>query len=144
MQKKEGQGSSEAVANAGEADGEKRKSGGPEAAGNLPADKEFDKGAGKPVENQSGKQAYRKTANEIENGNEPAVPEEEGTKKRAGRPKQRLVSYSSQDSNSQDKSGSTKSTRKRTAMSKLGAVRIDALFRDEGNGEPVEKGRDTA
>ena len=79
-----GQGSSVAVANAGKADGEKRKSGGPEATGNLPADKELDQGAEKPVENNSGKQTDNKTANEIEQGFEPAVPEQEEMKKRAG------------------------------------------------------------
>ena len=36
------------------------------------------------MENNSGKQTDNKTANEIEHGFEPAVPEQEGMKKRAG------------------------------------------------------------
>ena len=63
--------------------------------------------------------------------------------KSTGRPKkQRLVLYLTQESNSQDKSGSRKSTRKRMDASKLGAVIIDAIIRDEGDGEPAERGRD--
>ena len=46
-------------------------------------------------------------------------PEKGGANKKASHPqKQRLVSYSSRDSSSTDVSGSRKSTRKRTAVSK--------------------------
>ena len=65
-----------------------------------------------------------------------------GAKKKGGRPrKQRLVSYSNQDSNSQDESCSRKSSRKRTAVSKLGALMIDSITRE---GKSSGRGRGSA
>ena len=95
-------------------------------AGSLPAEKEPNEGEGveKPVGSGTEKQANKGTAYKSAY----------------------MVSYSSQDSNSQDDTGSRKNTRKRTVLSKLGPVMIDAITRDERKGRPApaEKGRDTA
>ena len=73
------------------------------------------------------------------------LPENEGAKKKAGwQGKKRPVSFSSQDSNSQDDLGSRKSTRKQTAVFELGAEMIDSKTRDEREEEPLWKGRDNA
>ena len=47
--------------------------------------------------------------------------------------RQRLVSYSSQDSQDSDGAGSRKSTRKRTAVSKFGGVMTDSIFKTRKN-----------
>ena len=53
----------------------------------------------------------------------------------------RLVSYSSQDSTSQDESGSRKRTRKHTAVSRMETVLIDSITRDEREAEPPDNQR---
>ena len=77
-------------------------------AGSLPAEKEFNAGntKDKSVGSYPEKQASRGTAHKEARESEPVVHREEGTKKKAGRPrKQRLVSCSSQVSNIQDDTG---------------------------------------
>ena len=134
---------------AGGADDKDEGNGEQEGAESVPAEKDTNDGEGveKTMSSGTEKQASRETAYKTASGNEPVVHGEDGTRKKAGRPrKQRLASFSSQDSNSQDDTGSQKSTRKRTAVSKWGSVMIDAITRDEGKGKPApaEKGRDTA
>ena len=144
---KEGQGSSGAITHAGGADEKVGGNGETEGAESVPAEKQTNesKGVEKPISSGTEKQASRGTAYKSASGNDPVVLGEDGTRKKAGRPrKQRLLSYSSQDSNSQDDTGSRKSTRKRTTVSKWGSVMIDAITRDKGKGKPTEKCRDTA
>ena len=43
--------------------------------------------------------------------------------------KQRLVLYSSQESQDSDRAGLQKSSRKRTAVTKFGGVMIDSIFK---------------
>ena len=57
------------------------------------------------------------------------------SKKKAERAKkQRLVSYSSQESQDSDGVGSRKTSRKRTAVTKLGGVMIDSIFKEAKQG----------
>ena len=58
--------------------------------------------------------------------------------------RQRLVSYSSQDSQDSDGAGSRKSTRKRTAVSKFGGVMIDSILKLRKNRGEEDKEQDTA
>ena len=82
---------------------------------------------------KSGGKAIKKTGTEARNGEEEDIPEATprtgpaagGRKKRAA--KQQLVSYSSQDSESD--TASRKSSRKRTAVTKMGGVMIDHISR---------------
>ena len=55
----------------------------------------------------------------------------------------RLVSYSSQESEDQDGTGSRKSTRKRTAVSKFGGVMIDSIFKTRTTKGEEDRERDT-
>ena len=55
----------------------------------------------------------------------------------------RLVSYSSQESEDQDGTGSRKSTRKRTAVSKFGGVMIDSIFKVRTTKGEEDRERDT-
>ena len=55
----------------------------------------------------------------------------------------RLVSYSSQDSEDQDGTGSRKSTRKRTAVSKFGGVMIDSILKARTTKGGEDRERDT-
>ena len=57
--------------------------------------------------------------------------------------KQRLVSYSSQESQDSDGAGSRKSSRKRTAATKFGGVMIDSIFKSRKNKGEGERERDT-
>ena len=83
---------------------------------------------------KSGGKAIKKTGTEARIGEEKDIPEATpktgpaagGRKKRAA--KQRLVSYSSQDSKSD--TASRKSSRKRTAFTEMGGFMIDHISRD--------------
>ena len=69
---------------------------------------------------------------ELEAEQIPEIPETK--EKKRGR-KQRLVSYSSQDSaSSLDKTSSRRSGRKRTAVTKMGAVKIDNIQKTDKSG----------
>ena len=75
--------------------------------------------------------------------NEPQ-PGKQAKKKGEQVRRQRLVSYSSQDSQDSNGAGSRKSTRKRTAVSKFGGVMIDSIFKTRKNRGEEDKERDTA
>ena len=55
----------------------------------------------------------------------------------------RLVSYCSRESEDQDGTGSRKSTRKRTAVSKFGGVMIDSIFKTRTTKGEEDRERDT-
>ena len=55
----------------------------------------------------------------------------------------RLVSYSSQESEDQDGTGSRKSTRKRTAVPKFGGVMIDSILKARTTKGGADRERDT-
>ena len=55
----------------------------------------------------------------------------------------RLVSYSSQESEDQDGTGSRKSTRKRTAVSEFGGVMIDSILKARPTKGGEDRERDT-
>ena len=57
--------------------------------------------------------------------------------------KQRLVPSSSQESQDSDEAVSRKSSRKRTALTKLGGVITDSIFKTRRNKGEGEKERDT-
>ena len=72
------------------------------------------------------------------------VPSGKSSKKKGERVRQqRLVSYSSQDSQDSDGAGSRKSTRKRTAVSKFGGVMIDSIFKTRKSKGEGDRERDT-
>ena len=71
-----------------------------------------------------------------------AQPEKQAKKKGERVRRQRLVSYSSQDSQDSDGAGSRKSTRKGTAVSKFGGVTIDSIFKTRKNKGEEDRERD--
>ena len=70
-------------------------------------------------------------------------PEKQAKKKGERGRRLRLVSYSSQESEDQDGTGSRKSTRKRTAVSKFGGVMIDSIFKVRTTKGEEDRERDT-
>ena len=72
-----------------------------------------------------------------------AQPGKQAKKKGERVRRQRLVSYSSQESQDSDGAGSKKSTRKRTAVSKFGGVMIDSIFKTRKNKGEEDRERDT-
>ena len=67
------------------------------------------------------------------------LPKKKGERVR----RQRLVSYSSQESQDSDGAGSRKSSRKLTAVTKFGGVMIDSIFKSRRNKGEGDRERDT-
>ena len=145
---KESHGSTGTITHAGAADDKDGGNGELEVAENVPAEKSERRRRCRETNEQGNREASEKG-----NGLQERERKRTGgarqrrNEEKAVRPRnQRLVSYSSQEMNSQDDTGSRRSTRKRTAASNRGSVMIDAITRDEGKGKlaPTEKGRVTA
>ena len=88
------------------------------------------------------------TMNTEQGGSAPSLSNEgqgeKQTKKKGERGRRlRLVSYSSQESQDQDGTGSRKSTRKRTAVSKFGGAMIDSIFKTRTTKGEEDRERDT-
>ena len=100
------------------------------------------------VETSKGVDTEVQTMNTEQGGSAPNLsnegqPEKQAKKKGERGRRLRLVSYSSQESEDQDGTGSRKSTRKRTAVSKFGGVMIDSIFKTRTTKGEEDRERDT-